>query len=67
MHDISYCYYVTQAVSEDAKLKMFRESLKLFINHFLLKQAKSAELEFVKAKIELAERGLMAGNSTFKL
>ena len=63
----SYDTIITQAVSEDAKLKMFRESLKLFINHFLLKQAKSTELESVKTKIKLAERGLMASNSSFKL
>ena len=33
-----------QAVSEDPKLKIFRDSLQLFMNHFLLKQTKSTDL-----------------------
>lgn len=57
-----------KAVSEDSKLKMFRESLKLFMNHFLMKQSKNGEIESLRPKIKIAEKALMsASSSSFKL
>ena len=54
-------------MSEDSKLKMFRESLRLFLNHFLLKQTDNVDLESLKSKIKIAEKALMSGKAAFKL
>ena len=56
-----------QAVSEDPKLKIFRDSLQLFMNHFLLKQTKKTELAVIKARVRLAEKSLSASVSSLRL
>ncbi|RZB40187.1 nucleolar MIF4G domain-containing protein 1 [Asbolus verrucosus] len=42
--DLEACKGVFEKVSHSDKLKMFRESLKLFIYHFLLRNVKSGEI-----------------------
>lgn len=39
--DVESCHEVFAKVSSSDKLKMFRESLRLFIHHFLLKNIKT--------------------------
>ncbi|XP_009885095.1 PREDICTED: nucleolar MIF4G domain-containing protein 1 [Charadrius vociferus] len=58
-------------VSDNPKLGMLRESLKLFLTHFLLKnvQAKKSpeEASFLKERVELATKALQAKESKLKL
>lgn len=39
--DLDACLSVFEKVSQSEKLKLFRESLRLFIHHFLLRNLKS--------------------------
>ena len=52
-----------QSVAEDKKLKMFRESLKLFMNHFLLKNLEDDQLNELKSRIKIAEKALKSSGS----
>ncbi|KAM7124018.1 LOW QUALITY PROTEIN: nucleolar MIF4G domain-containing protein 1 [Ciconia maguari] len=58
-------------ISDNPKLGMLREGLKLFLNHFLLKNVqapKSAEeASLLKERIELATKALQAKESKLKL
>ncbi len=54
------------------KLKMLREGLKLFMNHFLLRSKSkelkdSKSLDFLKEKISLAENSMGSANIDFLL
>ncbi|XP_054246171.1 nucleolar MIF4G domain-containing protein 1 [Indicator indicator] len=58
-------------VSDNPKLGILRESLKLFLNHFLLKnmqtQKSPEEASLLKERIELATKALQAKESKLKL
>ncbi|POI36088.1 hypothetical protein CIB84_000157 [Bambusicola thoracicus] len=58
-------------ISDNPKLGMLRESLKLFLTHFLLKNAQvqnsDEETVLLKERAELASRALQAKESKFKL
>ncbi|XP_010005353.1 PREDICTED: nucleolar MIF4G domain-containing protein 1 [Chaetura pelagica] len=58
-------------LSDNPKLGLLREGLKLFLNHFLLKNAqaqKSAEeVSLLKERVELATKALQAKESKLKL
>jgi len=56
-----------KAISEQANLNMFRESLRLFMHHFLLKQSKEVDLVVIKDRIKLAEKALMSASSALRL
>ena len=58
---------ILQAVSEDPKLKIFRDSLQLFMNHFLLKQTKNTDLTVIKARIRIAEKSLTTSVPALRL
>ena len=62
-----YLIHVLQAMSEDPKLKIFRDSLQLFMNHFLLKQTKDTDTTVIKAKVRIAEKSLTASVSSLRL
>ncbi|KAM9386976.1 nucleolar MIF4G domain-containing protein 1 [Phaethornis superciliosus] len=58
-------------VSDNPKLGLLREGLKLFLNHFLLKniqsQKSAEEASLLKEKVELATKALQAKESKWKL
>ncbi|XP_071590847.1 nucleolar MIF4G domain-containing protein 1 [Heliangelus exortis] len=58
-------------VSDNPKLGLLREGLKLFLNHFLLKniqsQKSAEEASLLKEKVELATKALQAKESKLKL
>ena len=57
-----------QAVAEDPKLKIFRDSIQLFMNHFLLKQTKNTtDLAVIKDRIRIAEKSLSSSVSSLRL
>jgi len=60
-----------QAVAESPKLHVFREGLRLFMQHFLIKQssklAESLDKELMKKRIRLSETALLAAGSSLKL
>jgi len=56
-----------KAISEQANLNFFRESLRLFMHHFLLKQSKDVDLAIMKARITMAEKALMSSSSKLRL
>ena len=58
---------ILQAVSEDPKLKIFRDSLQLFMNHFLLKQTKNTDLNLIKDRIRIAEKSLTTSVPALRL
>ncbi|XP_062424816.1 nucleolar MIF4G domain-containing protein 1 isoform X2 [Rhea pennata] len=58
-------------ISENPKLGMLREGLKLFLTHFLLKNVQAhksgEEASFLKERVELASKALQAKESRLKL
>eukprot|EP00090_Calanus_glacialis_P014214 TRINITY_DN22941_c0_g1_i1.p1 TRINITY_DN22941_c0_g1~~TRINITY_DN22941_c0_g1_i1.p1 ORF type:complete len:828 (-),score=364.25 TRINITY_DN22941_c0_g1_i1:57-2540(-) len=56
-----------KVISEQANLNLFRESLRLFMHHFLLKQSKDVDLVLLKERIMLAEKALMSSSSKLRL
>lgn len=63
--DVETCLAVFAKVSISVKLKMFRESLKLFIHHFLLKNLKSESIPddqktLLKERAKMIEKVLAA-------
>jgi len=60
-----------QAVSESPKLNLFREGLRLFMQHFLIKQSsklsESVDKELMKKRIRLSETALLTAGSNLKL
>ncbi|KAK4826377.1 hypothetical protein QYF61_008048 [Mycteria americana] len=58
-------------ISDNPKLGMLREGLKLFLNHFLLKnvqaQKSTEEASLLKERVELATKALQAKESKLKL
>jgi len=65
--DSDKIFELFKAVSEDSKLKMFRESLRIFMNHFLLQQLKDEELNMIKSRIKIAEKGLKSSGTPLSL
>ena len=65
--DSDKIFELFRAVSEDSKLKMFRESLRIFMNHFLLQQLKDEELNMIKSRIKIAEKGLKSSGTPLSL
>jgi len=56
-----------KAIAEQANLNFFRESLRLFMHHFLLKQSKEVDLYTMRKRISVAENALMAASSKLRL
>jgi len=56
-----------KAIAEQANLNFFRESLRLFMHHFLLKQSKEVDLSTMRKRISVAEKALMAASSKLRL
>lgn len=60
-----------RAVSESPKLNLFREGLRLFMQHFLIKQSsklsESVDKELMKKRIRLSESALLTASSSLKL
>eukprot|EP00092_Neocalanus_flemingeri_P010735 GFUD01011564.1.p1 GENE.GFUD01011564.1~~GFUD01011564.1.p1 ORF type:complete len:827 (+),score=321.83 GFUD01011564.1:157-2637(+) len=56
-----------KAISEQTNLNMFRESVRLFMHHFLLKQSKNVDLEIIKDRVKLADKALMSASSKLRL
>ena len=56
------------AISEQSNLNIFRESLRLFIHHFLLKQNDvNVDLNEIKNRVKIAEKALMSSSSKLRL
>lgn len=53
--DLDACTNVFEKIAQSDKLKMFRDSLRLFVHHFLLKNLKSNTIENDKRSL-LEER-----------
>ena len=59
---------VFSRISRFAKLKAYHDGLKIFMQHFILrKKGKSAASNELKIRVELAEKALNAGETSFKL
>ena len=60
-----------KAISSSSNLSFFRESLRLFFHHFLLrpgvKLAPKVDREVLSERVVLAETALMSGSSKLKL
>jgi len=60
-----------KAVAESPKLHLFREGLRLFMQHFLIKQSsklsESVDKELMKKRIRLGETALLTAGSSLKL
>jgi len=56
-----------KAISEQGNLNFFRESLRLFMHHFMLRQSKEVDLTTVQKRISLAEKALMSSSSKLRL
>ena len=60
-----------KAISSSSNLSFFRESLRLFFHHFLLRQgvklAPKVDKEVLSERVALAETALMSGSSKLKL
>jgi len=56
-----------KAISEQANLNFFRESLRLFMHHFMLKQSKEVDLIAIRRRISIAEKALMSSSSKLRL
>merc|ERR1712179_738209 len=56
-----------KAISEQANLNFFRESLRLFMHHFMLKQSKEVDLITIRKRITIAEKALMSSSSKLRL
>ena len=56
-----------KAISEQANLNFFRESLRLFMHHFLLKQSKEVDLTTIRKRISVAEKALLSSSSKLRL
>jgi hypothetical protein len=58
-------------VSEPPKLNIFREGVKLFFHHFLLKQKSkldpSLDLQLLQRRVKLAEQALSVASSKLRL
>lgn len=69
--DIEQCCGVFEKVALSDKLKMFRESLRLFIHHFLLKNLKIGAVSeenklLLEQRAKIVEKVLMAGDKRTK-
>jgi hypothetical protein len=60
-----------QAVSEQPKWNLFREGMRLFFHHFLLKQKSkldpSLDFDLLQRRVQLAERALSLASSKLRL
>merc|ERR1719158_515663 len=56
-----------KAISEQGNLNFFRESLRLFMHHFMFRQSKEVDLSTVQKRISLAEKALMSSSSKLRL
>ena len=62
---------IFEAIAEPPKLNLFRESLRLFMHHFLIKQSsklsQDVDHDLMKERIKRAENVIMSGSSKLKL
>lgn len=69
--DLENCKEVFAKVAQSDKLKMFRESLKLFMHHFLLKNLGSQGIEegkkeLLRQRVKIVEKMLNGKDSRMK-
>ncbi|XP_018561750.1 nucleolar MIF4G domain-containing protein 1 homolog [Anoplophora glabripennis] len=69
--DLNTCLSVFEKVAQSEKLKLFRESLRLFIHHFLLRNLKSESIpeeqkSLLESRSKMVEKVLMSKESKIK-
>lgn len=70
-NDAETCTSVFDKIAQSDKLKMFRESLRLFIHHFLLKNLKTGKVpkeqkDLLKSRCDLIEKMLTVNDKRTK-